>query len=218
VAIPKIIHQTFKTQALPFITRWHIYRFRRRNPDYAYEFYDDERIESFLSEEFEPAVLPAYKKLNIGAAKADMFRYAILYKKGGVYLDIDSDIIGKLDSFIQPGDKAIISMESNPGIYVQWALIYEAGHPFLKRTLEKIVENISANKYPNDVHSMTGPGVYTEAINECLREDPSVPYRILGTDYEGHLKFKYSFGKFFLYKKGEHWKKQQMIKPLLKEL
>ncbi len=217
MAIPKVIHQTFKTSALPFITRRHIKNFRKKNPEYQYEFYDDERINSFFRKEFEPHVYSCYKKLNIGAAKADMFRYAILFKKGGVYLDIDSGINDALDSFILPGDNAIITHEGHPGMYAQWALIYSAGHPFLKRTLEKVVENISLKKYPDNVHRTTGPSVYTEAIKECLAEDPSISYRLLGTDYNGHLKVKYRFAKFFLYKKNEHWRKQQKIKPLLKE-
>ncbi len=216
MAIPRIIHQTFKTSSLPFITRWHINKFRKKNPDYKYEFYDDERVEDFFYQEFEPHVFLSYKKLNIGAAKADMFRYAVLYKRGGIYLDIDSSINDKLNSFINPDDKAIITFEGHPGFYAQWALIYEAGHPFLKKTLDKIVENISLNKYPNDVHRMTGPSVYTEAINESLIEDTAIPYRLLGTDYNGHLRVKYPLGKFFLYKKGEHWKKQQKVNFLLR--
>lgn len=216
MAIPKIIHQTFKTSKLPFITRWHINNFRRKNPDYKYEFYDDDRVESFFSEEYDQHVFETYKKINIGAVKADMFRYAVLYKKGGVYVDIDSSINDKLDGFIKPDDKAIISLEGHLCFYAQWALIYDANHPFLKRTLEIILENISLNKYPNDGHKMTGPSVYTQAINECLAEDPTIPYRLLGTDYNGHLKFKYPLGKFFLYKKGEHWKKQQKVTPVLK--
>jgi inositol phosphorylceramide mannosyltransferase catalytic subunit len=217
MAIPKIIHQTFKTNKLPFITRWHINNFRKKNPEYAYEFYDDERIESFFSAEFDAAVFNCYKKLNIGAAKADMFRYALLYKKGGIYLDIDSNLNDKLDRFILPTDEAIITREGHSvPLYAQWALIYAPGHPFLKRTIEKVVENISENKYPDNVHYMTGPTVYTKAINECLARDPSIPYRILGTDYNGHLKVKYPLSKFFLYKKGEHWKKQQKIIHLLK--
>jgi mannosyltransferase OCH1-like enzyme len=216
MAIPKIIHQTFKTSKLPFITRWHINNFRKKNPEYKYEFYDDARVESFFLAEYDQHVFESYKKINIGAVKADMFRYAVLYKKGGVYVDIDSSINDKLDSFIKPDDKAIITLEGHPEFYAQWALIYDAGHPFLKRTMEKILENISLNKYPNDGHKMTGPSVYTEAINECLAEDPTIPYRLLGTDYNGHLKVKYPLGKFFLYKKGEHWKKQQKVTPVLK--
>ena len=216
MAIPKIIFQTFKSKDLPFLTRWHINNFRRRNPEYNYEFYDDERIEKFFLEECGEDMLKAYKRLNIGAAKADMFRYAILFKKGGVYLDIDSGIKGKLSSFINSKDKAIITNEGNPGLYVQWALIYEANHPFLKRALDIVLENISLNKFPNDVHAMTGPTVYTQAVNECLKEDPSIPHRFLGVDYQGHLISKYKFGKFFLYKRSDHWKKKQLDTPVIK--
>ncbi|HEY0055606.1 MAG TPA: glycosyltransferase [Pedobacter sp.] len=216
MAIPKTIYQTFKTEKLPLIVRWHIKRFRKNNPDYDYQFYDDKRIESFFSEEFSEDVLKAYKRLDIGAAKADMFRYAVLYKKGGMYLDIDSHINCCLSDFIKPDDKAIISPEGNPNLFVQWALIYEANHPFLKKALELILENIKVNRFPHDVHSMTGPTVYTHAIKECLKENPLIPYRLIGVDYEGCLTFKYKWGKFFLYKGKDHWKEQQLTRPVLK--
>ncbi len=217
MAIPRIIYQTFRSSDLPFITRWHIARFKKNNKDYQYEFYDDERIALFFSEEFGDEVLSLYNRINIGAAKADMFRYAILLRKGGVYLDIDSDIKGSLNEIIQENDKAIISFEKNPHLFVQWALIYEANHPFLQRTLDKVIDNIKENRYPNDVHKMTGPSVYTEAINECLSESADIAYRIMGTDYNGRLKFKYRFSKF-LYDKGEHWKKKQLTIPVLKSI
>ncbi len=216
MAIPKIIHQTFKTATLPWITRWHIAGFRKKNPTYRYEFYDDDRIDHFLQSEFDPETFKLYKRLNIGAAKADFFRYAILYKRGGVYVDIDSGINTNLDNFIRPNDSAIITREGDPDLYAQWALIYSPGHPFLQQTLTLVKENIRTNKYPNDVHRMTGPTVYTQAINKVLSEYPATPHRILGTDYNGYLKVKYKLGKFFLYQKGTHWKKQQLTRSVLR--
>ena len=216
MSIPKIIHQTFKSSSLPALTRWHISKFRKNNPEYDYEFYDDERVESFLSKEFEPEVLNAYKKIQIGAAKADFFRYAVLLIKGGVYLDIDSYINGKLSDFIKKDDTAIISKERNPEHYVQWALVFEPNHPFMVKTLELVLQNISENRFPNDVHKMTGPGVYTEAVSVCLEENASIPYKLLGVDYDGHLKFKYPLSKL-LYQKGEHWKKAQLYKTVLRK-
>ena len=37
-------------------------------------------------------ILKCYDSLNIGAAKADFWRYLILYKTGGIYIDVDSMI------------------------------------------------------------------------------------------------------------------------------
>lgn len=217
MAIPKVIYQTFKTAKLPIINRWHIYNFKKKNPSYQYQFYTDERIEDFLSTEYEKEVIKAYRRIQIGGAKADFFRYAVLYKMGGIYLDIDSNIKKSLDEFIEEDDSAIISFEKNPGVYVQWALIYKAEHPFLERTLKLILQNIKENKFPHDVHQMTGPSVYTQAINECLNSNPTTPHRLLGIDYNGYLQFKIPLSKL-IYSKGEHWKKQQKIKPVLKPL
>lgn len=216
--IPKIIHQTFKSDKLPFISRWHISRLRKRNPEYRYEFYDDGRIEQFLQVNFEEEVFEQYRKLNIGAAKADFFRYAILLKEGGIYIDIDSSITGKLDDFIEQDDVAIISKEHNPGLFVQWALIYQPGHPFLQKTLDMVLDNIRHNRYPHDVHKMTGPSIYSNAINACLEENPDVAYRLLGYDYNNHLKFKYPLSKLMYTNKAEHWKKKQIITPVLKQV
>ncbi|AZI31873.1 glycosyltransferase family 32 protein [Kaistella carnis] len=218
MAIPKYIFQTFKTKKLPVITRWHIWNMKRQNPEYEYFLYDDEDIQEFFKKEFPQDYLKAYNELTIGAAKADFFRYAILYKKGGVYLDIDSGMSKPLKYLIQHDDVALISKERHVGLFCQWALIFDKGHPFLKRTLEDVLENIQTHRFPHDVHQTTGPTAFSNAIRACIAEDPSIPYRIFdGIEYRGYLKFKYKLGKFFLYsKKSDHWKRKQLTQDIIK--
>lgn len=217
MAIPKQIFQTFKNDKLPWLTRFHINRMLKKNPEYEYHFYDDQKIIAFLKDEFPPEYLKAYNRLTIGAAKADFFRYAILYKKGGVYLDIDSGLNRPLREFILEDDTALVTDEDPPTYYVQWGLVYEAGHPFLQRTLEKILDNIKNNPFPHNVHKTTGPTVYTDAIKECLQENPNIPHRFMGPHYDDNMLFKYKLGKFFLYKdKSEHWKKKQLSQNIIK--
>ncbi|WP_031503945.1 glycosyltransferase family 32 protein [Kaistella haifensis] len=213
--IPKNIFQTFKTADLPWITRFYISRMKKKNPGWNYHFYDDVKILKFFEKEFPPEYLRAYKSLTIGAAKADFFRYAVLYKFGGLYLDIDSYDKTPLDEFIYPEDEFIVTNEGNPGLYCQWGLISNKNHPFLQRTLE----NIQTHRFPHDVHRTTGPTVYTDAVNEVLAENPETPHRFLGTDFEGHLRFKYKLGRIFLYgKKSEHWKKKQLSQDIIKPI
>lgn len=96
-------------------------------------------------------------------------------------------------------------------------MIYAKGHPFLKRTIAYIIENIEGNKYPNDVHKMTGPTVYTKAIEDEINENPEVEYRLAEFDYKGILQFKYKLGKILLYKdRANHWKKLQQRITVLK--
>lgn len=216
--IPKVIYQTYKTSNLPWLTRLHIAVFKKKNPAYKYEFYDDAAIEKFLGAEYGDDMLKLYRRINIGAAKADFFRYALLYKKGGIYLDIDSLITKNLDGLIQPGDEAIIAREGHPQYYVQWALIYNAGHPFLAKTMAKVIDNLTSNRYPHNTHEMTGPAVYTAAIEECLAEDKTIAYRTYKVDYGNFFKFKYAFNKLIYAKKSEHWKVKQLTTPVLKPL
>lgn len=219
MAIPKTIFQTYKTSKLPFLTKWYIKRMRNKNPEYDYQFYDDLRVDKFIRDEYGQEVFTLFKRINIGAAKADFFRYAILYKKGGIYVDIDSLIHKKLDDFILPNDSAIISFENNLEFYGQWALVFEAEHTFLKKTLEIVIDNIKENRYPNNVHMMTGPTAYTYAIKECLKEPSFNQFRQFGIDYDGNFKPHYRMSKFFLYglSRKNHWRKQQKTRTVLKD-
>lgn len=219
VMIPKILHQTFKSNQLPWLTQWHINRILNRNPEYTYEFYDDDRICEMIQHNYGTNLRNLYDRINIGAAKADLFRYTVLYQFGGIYLDIDSSIKINLDHYILPTDQAIICFESMMEFYVQWALIFAPKHRFLERTIELIIQNIEANSYPYDVHKMTGPTVYTRAIKACLAEkNGDNDYRLVKPDYDGHFQFSYPMSKFFLYGLKKNWKKEQLVKPVLKSI
>lgn len=217
MAIPKQIFQTFKTKRLPLITRYHVWNMKRKNPEYLYFFYDDKDIEKFITEEFPSRYIENYNKLTIGAAKADFFRYAVLYKKGGVYLDIDSTITQPLRKLIQENDQAVISRERHDNLYVQWGLIFDKNHPFLKKVLELMLDNIENHRYPNNIHATTGPTVFSEGIRQVLQEDPDISYTLFdGIEFRGYLQFKYKLGKFFLYRnRSQHWKNLQTTQDII---
>ena len=189
------------------------------NRDYRYEFFDDARVASFLKSEFEPRIYNAYEKLQIGAAKGDFFRYAVLLKHGGVYLDIDGAILRPLRFLIQDDDVALISKESAHDFFAQWALVFAKDHPFVHRALDLCVDNIENNRHPYHVHAMTGPTVFTEAVRSVLREHPNTPYRLIGPDWE-RKRLRVMIPKHFLnrimYFRNEHWGKEQKKKSVLK--
>ena len=217
--IPKVIYQTYKTTKLPLIFRWHIRQLKKKNPNYAYRFYDDDDVASFIREEYGEEIFNLYKRINIGAAKADFFRYAILYKKGGIYLDIDSRILQKIDDFIQESDAAVISYEQTKNYFVQYALFFEAGHPFLGRAIEIAISNLKNNKYPYDTHKMTGPTVLTEAIKGCIESNSEISYRMMGPDYENKVEFSFLGSKSALYGlfKKKHWKQAGKSVPVIQQ-
>lgn len=84
--IPKIIHQIWIGPYEPPVaamTTW-----RSMNPTFQYEFWDDARCASFGFKN--SAKIAEQPEL---AGKADLMRYEILERHGGVYIDADSECI-----------------------------------------------------------------------------------------------------------------------------
>jgi len=61
----------------------------------------------------------------LGAAKADIWRYAVLWLYGGVYLDYDSDIKTQFNELIFKDDEVILSEE---GIDYEGILTHSLTH------------------------------------------------------------------------------------------
>lgn len=196
--IPKIIHQTFYDRNLPERLQANVQRLRELNPDWEYRFYDDADIEAFIKGNYPPLVWDYYQRIDpvYGAARADIFRYLLLYKLGGVYLDIKSSANRPLDTVLKPDDRFILSKWHNVngefehfgvvydlrhlhgGEYQQWHIICAPGHPFLKEVLETVFENIDT--YDPHLHQtgkrgvlrVTGPVPYTMAISRLMSAHP----------------------------------------------
>jgi hypothetical protein len=61
---------------------------RKVNPEFDMYIYSDAECEEFIKDNFSNDVLGAFNSLIPGAYKSDLWRYCVLYVKGGVYMDI----------------------------------------------------------------------------------------------------------------------------------
>ena len=95
--IPKILHLTyFSKEAVPSYVFDNINKYCS---DYKIIFYDDNACINELKQ-IDNILVDKFKQLDRGAHKADLFRYCILYKYGGVYLDIKTDLKMPINNFI----------------------------------------------------------------------------------------------------------------------
>ncbi|CAD6646231.1 XXYS1_4_G0021250.mRNA.1.CDS.1 [Saccharomyces cerevisiae] len=97
--IPKIIHQTYKTEDIP--EHW---KEGRQNcldlhPDYKYILWTDEMAYEFIKEEY-PWFLDTFENYKYPIERADAIRYFILSHYGGVYIDLDDGCERKLDPLL----------------------------------------------------------------------------------------------------------------------
>lgn len=159
--IPKNIFQTWKTkdlrQMIPAM-REAIESNRRLHPDYLHEIYDDRDAREFIRREFPARVLKAYDTIKPGAFKADLWRYCILYKRGGWYLDIKMRLSQRLDSIkgFTPMTPVLVR-DGRPRDLFQAVLAFPARHPFLENAINQCVSNIDKRYYGPNPLSITGP-------------------------------------------------------------
>lgn len=100
ILIPKIIHQTYKDENIP--SHWRAGRAKCQllNPDYEYILWTDEMIEEFIGREF-PWFLPTLKSYKYPIQKADVIRYFVLWKYGGIYVDLDDTCQRNFDPLLK---------------------------------------------------------------------------------------------------------------------
>ena len=76
-------------------------RWKKLNPDYNIILYDDDKIRTFLNDEYDETYLRVFNYVYDGPIKADFWRICILYKYGGVYSDIDNHPFVPISSFLE---------------------------------------------------------------------------------------------------------------------
>lgn len=211
--IPRIIHQTYAHKTLPKALSCNVQMLKDLNPTWSYKLYDDQDVLDFIYTEYGSNILSIYNKIDpsYGAARADLFRYLVIYKIGGVYLDIKSRFSRPIDEVIKCDEGFIISQWSNlkgeryegyglhsdvsdvpGGELQQWHVIAAPGHPFLKAVLDEVVTKLDAYRpWKNGVGKLvvlrtTGPIAYTRAIMPILKTYPCTILRnehLISLDY-----------------------------------
>jgi mannosyltransferase OCH1-like enzyme len=202
-SIPRIIHQVgmrpaFENRQIPPLFEKNIEKMKALNPGWEFRFYGDDEIEAFIKGNYPPEIWAYYERIDprYGPARADLFRYLLLYKVGGVYLDIKSSATLPLDSVLRPDDRYILSKwHSADGQFEHWGLVFDLrdllggefqqwhvisapGHPYLKAVIEQVLFNI--DHYLPSLHQagkngtlrLTGPIPYTLAIERIREKHP----------------------------------------------
>ena len=139
----------------------------------------------------------------------------MLYKEGGIYLDLKSSASKPFRDFLKKDDKYILSswctgecgrinwdkeVHTGFGEYQQWYIISIPGHPFLKAVINKCIRNILTYKFTKKnvgkvgVLRLTGPIAYTLAIHPLTRTHKSF-YRYNTNSFNDLLVYS-SFNNF----------------------
>lgn len=180
----KIIHQTWKSKKnIPniFKQEW-LDSWRLKNPSWEVKWWDDEDCRNLIKNHY-PAFLFLYDGYEKNIHRADVFRYFMLHKYGGVYADMDCECIEPLEKIIKEQDRIILGKEMTLGHGLDPAtsnaFMYSVpGHPFWEYVCESL-EFYDLITEKEEVLAKTGPLMLTD---KYLQYKDKEEIRLLGLD------------------------------------
>jgi mannosyltransferase OCH1-like enzyme len=170
--IPLNIFQTWTSKDLPPNMLQNVISIKKDNPEFNYCFFDDNDCETFIEKNYPPDVLKSFQTLIPGAYKADLWRYCVLYKMGGIYLDIKYNTV-KPFRLIHLTDREHWVLDLNKKGIFNAIMVCKPGNPILLKAIDQIVKNVKARFYGNSTLEPTGPLLLANYFpNEVKRRLP----------------------------------------------
>jgi hypothetical protein len=163
--VPRILHQTWKSETLPSEWTGISEACREMMPDYEYMLWTDASSRDFIADNY-PWFLDTFDAYTYPIQRADAIRYFVLHYYGGVYLDLDVGCLRPLDPLLV---YPIILPKTIPVGVSNDLMFAEKGHPFMAQTIHNLItfDHSWILNYPTVMFS-TGPmflsvqyGLYT---------------------------------------------------------
>ena len=187
--VPLKIFLTWETKNLPVNMYNNIMLLHKMNPEFDIYLYDDQDRINFIKDNFESDVLEAYNSLIPGAYRADLWRYCIIYKYGGVYIDIKYHTYIPLIEFIKESEFTFsngdsdLCKDSYDGKEIQITFfISSPSNQIFKDSIDEIVHKTKNKDYGQNRLDITGPCVLTRNIN-----------KVHGKNFDQYIKLKYKW-------------------------
>lgn len=174
--IPQVIHQTYKTKELPLRLKKYQEKLLGLHSGWKYYLWDDQDNAELL-QKYYPALYECYQRLPLKIMKVDFIRYVYLYHYGGLYLDLDYELLKPFD-FLDYSLVLPMETDSKRDFRLGNALLASvARHPFWEKVLEEIncrCLDLSVFIEEDDVIDLSGPGLVTKVYLKYFNNDPLI--------------------------------------------
>lgn len=163
--VPRIIHQTYKTEVLPENFKAWREECKILNPGWEFKLWTDESNLDLVSTYY-PELLSMYQGYDVNIKRVDAARYMMLHKYGGVYMDMDLTCLRGFNESTFARENTFYAARQHPKGGDEAQRVANAfmastpGHPFLS----KILAALNGTK---DYHVIvaTGPAFLTSLID-----------------------------------------------------
>ena len=156
--IPKIIHQTWKNKTIPEDWKEAVESVKEKNKHYKYMLWTDESMKKFVKKEY-PDFYKTYNGYIHHIQRCDAFRFLVLYKYGGIYIDMDIMCKKSLNPLLKYD--LVLAKSSNTDSFTNAFIASIPTHPFLKYCIDNLPEyKDSYSFFGKHLHVMNSTGPY----------------------------------------------------------
>ena len=180
---------------MPFIQSW-----VTKNQDYAYTLMSNDGGNAFARKHYadRPDILHPFLDLQFPVLRSDLLRYMILETEGGVYSDLDTNLLKPVREWVPTDMRSkvhlIVGIEwdqlggkpefgfNQPLQFCQWTIAASKGHPIMKKVVEDVVHALQAlatrhnttiselKPEDDEVVEVSGPVIWTRTVMQSMSE------------------------------------------------
>lgn len=138
MSIPKVVHLTWKTKTIPEKWKKCVASWRRTNPDWEIKLWTDEDNRNYISRNH-PYFLSIFDGYPYPIQRADAIRYFLLRDIGGIYADMDIEILGSMDTYFEHalGDVFLVQSGNVP-VFTNCFMASKPGAKFWDEVIERL--------------------------------------------------------------------------------
>lgn len=146
--VPLNIFQTWFTLLLPLALNETVADIMTSQPDFKYHLFDDIMMNEYMLSYYPGEIYQAYDDLIPGAFRADLWRLCVLYREGGIYMDMGmKPVLGyDLKQLTTKNHFVRDLVTSGSGIYNAF-MVSAPGNPQLLEAIHAIVDKIQQRYY-----------------------------------------------------------------------
>ncbi|KAL8700331.1 MAG: hypothetical protein Q9201_005501 [Fulgogasparrea decipioides] len=175
----------------------HVRSWTDQNPDHRFELLTDGGAETYVKDGFsdDEKVLHTYLSLQDFIMRADLIRYLVLLRDGGVYNDVDVGCLRPIDLWIpskfKDNTSVVLGIEVDNEMgpngsklfeLVNWTIMARPNAPFMRYLVDRVIKNLEVAAFRHnttlynlrpkrqEVIDVTGPMALTQAAFQYLSQ------------------------------------------------
>ena len=207
--IPAIFHQTWKNDDIPENWLVAVESCKKNNDNFEYMLWTDKTMNDFVKNNYSD-FYSVYQSYEYQIQRCDVFRYLVLYKYGGVYLDMDTVCKKNLNAYLNYD--IVFAKSANINEFTNSFLMVIQNHPFIKFCIDNLPMHVNSSQHFGKhlhVYNSTGPSFLTNMLQQYDIGKIPNHYILSKDEFSGDCSIcnngQCKGGQLFSHIKGQTW-------------